>query len=117
MNFSFALRHCFPTIEMDLAFDVPSPGVTVLFGPSGSGKSTIINAAAGLLRPDSCRIAIGEKILVDTRSGLWLAPEHRQVGLVFQDSRLFPHMSVRTNLCFGMRRVARGSVRFDDIVD
>jgi molybdate transport system ATP-binding protein len=69
------------------------------------------------LRPDSCRIAIGEKILVDTRSGLWLAPEHRQVGLVFQDSRLFPHMSVRTNLCFGMRRVARGSVRFDDIVD
>jgi molybdate transport system ATP-binding protein len=117
MSFSVALRHRFPSIQMDIAFEVPSPGVTVLFGPSGSGKSTIINAAAGLLRPDTCRIEVDGKVLADTRSGVWLPPERRRAGLVFQDSRLFPHMSVATNLRFGMRRVAPGAIGFDEIVD
>jgi molybdate transport system ATP-binding protein len=117
MSFSVALRHRFPSIEMDIAFDVPSPGVTVLFGPSGSGKSTIINAAAGLLKPDTCRIEIDGTVLADTRAGIWLPPEKRRAGLVFQDSRLFPHMSVATNLRFGMRRVASDAIRFDEIVD
>ena len=117
MTFSVALRHRFPSIQMDVAFEVPSPGVTALFGPSGSGKSTIINAAAGLLRPDNCRISVDGTVLADTRSGVWLAPERRRVGLVFQDSRLFPHMSVATNLRFGMRRVAPGAIRFDEVVE
>lgn len=117
MSFAVALQHRFPSIQMDIAFEVASPGVTALFGPSGSGKSTIINATAGLLRPDSCRIAVDGTMLADTRSGVWLAPERRRVGLVFQDSRLFPHMSVATNLRFGMRRVAPGAVRFDEIVE
>jgi molybdate transport system ATP-binding protein len=117
MSFSVALRHRFPSIQMDIAFEVPSPGVTVIFGPSGSGKSTIINAAAGLLRPDTCRIEVDGKVLADTRSGIWLPPERRRAGLVFQDSRLFPHMSVATNLRFGMRRVAKGAIGFDEIVD
>jgi molybdate transport system ATP-binding protein len=117
MSLSISLSHCFPSVRMDIAFEVPSPGVTVLFGPSGSGKSTIINAAAGLLRPDVCRIEIDGTVLADTRSGVWLPPERRRVGLVFQDSRLFPHMSVGTNLRFGMRRVGPGAVRFDEIVD
>jgi molybdate transport system ATP-binding protein len=117
MSFSVSLHHRFPSIHMDIAFEVPSPGVTVLFGPSGSGKSTIINAAAGLLRPETCRIAVNGTVLADTRSGVWLPPERRRVGLVFQDSRLFPHMSVATNLRFGMRRVAPGAIHFDDIVD
>ena len=117
MTFSVALRHRFPSIQMDVAFEVPSPGVTALFGPSGSGKSTIINAAAGLLRPDTCRISVDGTVLADTRSGVWLAPERRRVGLVFQDSRLFPHMSVATNLRFGMRRVAPGAIRFDEVVE
>ncbi|WP_428490481.1 molybdenum ABC transporter ATP-binding protein [Rhodopila sp.] len=117
MTFSVALRHRFPLIQIDVGFEVPSPGVTALFGPSGSGKSTIINAAAGLLRPDACRVAVDGTVLADTRSGVWLAPERRRVGLVFQDSRLFPHMSVKTNLRFGMRRVAPGAVRFDEVVE
>ncbi len=117
MSFSVAVRHRFPAMHMDIAFDVCSPGVTVLFGPSGSGKSTIVNAAAGLLRPDACRIEIDGKLLADTRAGVWLPPEQRRCGLVFQDSRLFPHMSVATNLRFGMRRVAPGAIHFDDIVD
>ena len=100
-----------------MAFEVPSPGVTVLFGPSGAGKSTIILAAAGLLRPDECRIEVDGQVLADTATGLWLPPERRRAGLVFQDARLFPHMSVATNLRFGMRRAPPGTIRFDDVVD
>jgi molybdate transport system ATP-binding protein len=117
MSFSVELRHRFPSIQMDVTFEVPSPGVTVLFGPSGSGKSTVINAAAGLLRPDACRIEVDGQVFADTRSGIWLPPERRRAGLVFQDSRLFPHMSVATNLRFGLRRVGPGAIGFDDIVD
>ncbi|HVZ10210.1 molybdenum ABC transporter ATP-binding protein [Rhodopila sp.] len=117
MTLAIALRHQFPTTAVDMAFEVPSPGVTVLFGPSGSGKSTVINAAAGLLRPDRCRIAVDDQVLADTDAGIWLPPEKRHVGLVFQDSRLFPHMSVETNLRFGLRRSGGGPIPFDSVID
>jgi molybdate transport system ATP-binding protein len=117
MSLSIAINHRFPSIQIDIAFEVPSPGVTALFGPSGSGKSTIVNVAAGLLRPDTCRVEVDGTVLADTNSATWLTPERRRVGLVFQDARLFPHMSVATNLRFGLRRVAPGAVRFDEIVD
>jgi molybdate transport system ATP-binding protein len=117
VKLSVALRHRFPAIAIAIEFSVESPGITVLFGPSGSGKSTVIAAAAGLLRPDKCRIALGEEVLADTGAGIWLPPERRRVGLVFQDSRLFPHMSVRNNLVFGMRRTAERQIGFDDIVE
>ena len=116
MSLSVLLRHRFLSIQMNIVFEVDSPGVAVLFGPSGSGKSTIINAAAGLLRPDICRIEVDGRMLADTRDGIWLPPEKRRVGLVFQDSRLFPHMSVTTNLRFGMNRAAPGGIRFDDVI-
>ncbi len=117
MSLAFRLRHRFPATQMDMAFEVPTPGVTALFGPSGSGKSTIIAVAAGLLRPDACRIAVDGLVLADTDYGVWLPPERRRVGLVFQDAKLFPHMSVVTNLRFGMRRAAAGAVRFDEVVE
>ena len=56
-------------------------------------------------------------MLADSRAGVWLPTERRRVGLVFQDSRLFPHMSVATNLRFGMRRVAPGPIGFDEVVE
>jgi molybdate transport system ATP-binding protein len=117
MSLSVLLRHDFPSARMDMAFEVASPGVTVLFGPSGAGKSTIILAAAGLLRPDVCRIEVDGNVMADTATGKWLPPERRRVGLVFQDARLFPHMSVATNLRFGMRRAPPGRVTFDEVVD
>ena len=117
MSLSVLLRHRFPSVRMDIDFEVPTPGVTVLFGPSGSGKSTIISAAAGLLRPDECRIAVDGQVLADTASGIWLPPERRRMGLVFQDARLFPHMSVATNLRFGLRRAVEGRVQFGEVVD
>jgi molybdate transport system ATP-binding protein len=116
MSFSVLLRHRFPDARIDAAFEVPTPGVTALFGPSGAGKSTIINAVAGLLRPDLGRIALDGEVLADTASGVWLAPEKRRMGLVFQDARLFPHMSVATNLRFGLRRAEAGRIAFDEVV-
>lgn len=117
MSLSVVVRHRFPSVRMNLAFEVPTPGVTVLFGPSGSGKSTIINAAAGLSRPDECRVVIDGQVLSDTASGSWLPPERRRMGLVFQDARLFPHMTVATNLRFGLRRAPAGPIGFDDVVE
>ena len=75
--------------------------VTALFGRSGCGKSTVLNLVAGLLRPDRGRIAIGERVLFDSASGIDLAPEKRRVGYVFQDGLLLPHLSVRRNLVYG----------------
>lgn len=117
MSLSVDLRHHFPAIDIAIAFSVPSPGITVLFGPSGSGKSTVIAAAAGLLAADGCRIVIDGAVLADTQSGIWLPPERRRVGLVFQDSRLFPHMSVSNNLRFGMRRTVERQIGFDEVVE
>jgi molybdate transport system ATP-binding protein len=117
MSLAIRLRHAFPSIRMDIAFETPTPGVTVLFGPSGAGKSTVISAAAGLLRPDECRVVVDGQVLADTAANIWLPPERRRVGLVFQDARLFPHMSVATNLRFGLRRAAPGTVQFDEVVE
>jgi molybdate transport system ATP-binding protein len=117
MTLSVRLRHDFPSVRIDVAFDVPSPGITVLFGPSGAGKSTVILAAAGLLRPDTCRIDVDGQVMADTETNLWLPPERRRAGLVFQDAKLFPHMSVATNLRFGLRRAPPGSVAFDEVVE
>lgn len=116
MTLSVRLRHAFPSIALDVAFDAPTPGVTALFGPSGAGKSTIIAAAAGLFRPDDCRISVDDRVLVDTAAGIWLPPERRRIGLVFQDARLFPHMSVASNLRYGMRRAEPGPIRFEEVV-
>lgn len=110
------LRHRFPAVTIDVAFDVAAPGLTALFGPSGAGKSTIVGAVAGLLRPDRCRIVLDGAVFADTSAGVWVPPESRRAGLVFQDTRLFPHMSVETNLRYGLRRAPPGPIGFPDIV-
>jgi molybdate transport system ATP-binding protein len=85
---------------LDAAFTA-GPGLTALFGRSGSGKTTLIDLIAGLARPDRGRIVADATTLVDTGTGLFLPPHRRRVGVVFQDARLFPHLSVRTNLAYG----------------
>jgi len=79
----------------------PKPGITALFGPSGVGKTTVLDAVAGLVRPDSGHVRIGDTVLFDAEHGTDLAPERRGCGYVFQDGRLFPHMSVQANLLYG----------------
>ncbi|WP_410219279.1 molybdenum ABC transporter ATP-binding protein [Paracoccus sp. (in: a-proteobacteria)] len=106
MSLSVRLRHRFAAFALDVDFDALA-GVTALFGPSGAGKTTLINAVAGLLRPAKGRIEAGGAVLFDDRAGIDLPPHRRGVGYVFQDARLFPHLTVRQNLLFG-RRFARG---------
>lgn len=88
-----------------LALDValPAQGTTAIFGVSGAGKTSLINAISGLTRPQQGRIALNGRLLSDSESKLFLAPEKRRIGYVFQDARLFPHYKVRGNLCYGMK--------------
>lgn len=95
-----SVRHSFGGFSLDAAFHAP-PGVTVLFGRSGSGKTTIVNAVAGLLMPDAGRIASGDWTLLDTERGVRLKPYHRRIGYIFQEGRLFPHLTVQQNLAYG----------------
>ncbi len=114
---TISLRHRYPGVEIDIAFVAPTPGTTVLFGPSGSGKSTVISAVSGLLRVDRGHVSLDGEVLLDTGHGVWVEPELRRIGLVFQDARLFPHMNVDANLRYGLRRAPAGPIRFDDVVD
>ncbi|MEV8466829.1 molybdenum ABC transporter ATP-binding protein [Fluviibacterium sp. DFM31] len=107
MSVSVALSHALPGFALNVGFEAPD-GVTALFGRSGSGKTSVVNAMAGLLRPDRGRISVGGEVLCDTDSGLWLPPYRRRVGYVFQDARLFPHLNVRDNLEYGQRFSRRG---------
>ena len=103
----------------ELRADFAAPeGITVLFGPSGSGKTTLINAVAGLVTPDSGRIALGERVLFDAAKRKNLPAHKRGVGYVFQDARLFPHLSVEGNLNYGRRLAANppSAAAFDRIV-
>ena len=117
MSLEVRLHHDFAAARIEVEFAAPGQGVTALFGPSGSGKSTVIAAVAGLLRPQQCRIEAGGVLLADIEAGIWTPPERRHIGMVFQDARLFPHMTVATNLRFGMRRTAERRIGFDEVVD
>ncbi|MGQ3676348.1 molybdenum ABC transporter ATP-binding protein [Xanthobacter sp. TB0139] len=97
---------------------VPGSGITALFGRSGSGKTTIIQSVAGTVQPDHGRIQVGEEVFLDAARGINLPIEKRRVGYVFQDSRLFPHMSVNSNLRYGLRRArGRAFISFDTVVE
>jgi molybdate transport system ATP-binding protein len=82
--------------------------LTALFGRSGSGKTTLVNAIAGLIRPSQGRIAVDGATLLDTETGLFVPKHRRRIGYVFQEGRLFPHLSVRRNLLFGRWFAGRG---------
>jgi molybdate transport system ATP-binding protein len=76
-------------------------GATALFGPSGAGKSTLVNLIAGLIAPDRGRIALDETVLFDGAARIDVPPHRRRIGCVFQEGRLFPHLTVRRNLDYG----------------
>ncbi|WP_323785701.1 molybdenum ABC transporter ATP-binding protein [Thalassovita sp.] len=100
MSLSISIQHRFEGFTLDTSFEAPA-GVTALFGSSGSGKTTLVNAVAGLLRTDQARVQIGERVLCDSAKGLFLPPHKRRIGYVFQEGRLFPHLTVRHNLRYG----------------
>lgn len=89
--------------SLDASFRIP-PGITALFGRSGAGKSTVLQMIAGLTKPDAGRIVVDGETLFDSASQIDIPPHARRIGYVFQDSRLFPHLSVKQNLVYGQRR-------------
>ena len=115
-----SLRHRFPGgAALELDFAAPLPGVVALFGPSGSGKSSVAHCIAGFLRADRSLVRIGDVVLSDDR--VWVRPERRRIGMVFQEARLFPHLTVAANLRYGSRRApettsSRGAPDFDELV-
>lgn len=100
MTLEVTLAHRQGDFDLEVQFQTP-PGVTVFFGPSGSGKTTLVNAIAGLLRPQRGRVVADGWVLVDTGAKHFLPPHRRRLGYVFQEGRLFPHLSVRQNLAYG----------------
>ena len=104
-----AIRKKLGAFALDVAF-TSSAGVTALFGRSGAGKSTIVKAIAGLVRPEAGTIRIGDTVFFDAKGRIDVPAERRRVGVVFQDGRLFPHLTVRRNLIYGFAR-SRGEKR------
>lgn len=118
MTLSVQISQTFEGFDLDVAFDAPE-GLTVLFGASGSGKTSIVNAVAGLSRPDRACISAQGRVLVDSEKGVSLPAHQREIGYIFQEGRLFPHLTVQKNLLYG-RRLARGrtdEISFDRVVD
>jgi ABC-type sulfate/molybdate transport systems ATPase subunit len=92
------------SFDLDLTLEVGS--TVALVGPSGSGKTTALRAAAGLVRPQSGRVAVDDETWFDAKLGVDLAPDRRRVGLVFQEYALFPHMTVRANIEYARKQGA-----------
>lgn len=94
------VQHAFPDFALDVAFEAPM-GVTALFGRSGAGKTSIVRCVAGVLKADRATVRVGGTTLEDATTRIPVP--QRRIGYVFQEPRLFPHMSVRANLRYGMR--------------
>jgi len=90
-----------PEFTLDVAWSA-GDGVAVLFGPSGAGKTLTLQCLAGLIRPDTGRIVVDDRVLFDSATGVDLRPQHRRVGYVFQGYALFPHLTVGQNVAFGL---------------
>jgi molybdate transport system ATP-binding protein len=109
------LHHKQGAFTLDASF-ASTAEVTALSGPSGSGKSTILNSIAGLIRPDKGRVVVSGRVLTDTERRIFVPRHKRRIGYVFQDSRLFPHLSVERNLGYG-RWLAGGKTPVEPVVE
>jgi molybdate transport system ATP-binding protein len=105
-----------PDFTLEMGFSVGRE-IVVLFGPSGAGKTMLLRLIAGLERPERGEIRLGERVLVSTRSRVWVPPQGRRAGFVFHDWALFPHLDVRRNLLYGARRGAASEPRMKRLVE
>ena len=118
MNLSINLqKRLSASFALDLKFSIPE-GITMLFGASGSGKTTLLRCMAGLLRPDSGEIAIGGKMLFDSKANVDIPVRERRIGFLFQNLALFPHLSVMKNIEYGLNGLSRTDAqqRIDNIL-
>lgn len=102
------------SLRLEVNTQLPTESITAIFGLSGAGKTSLINVIGGLTKPDSGRIVLNNRVLVDIEKNIFLPPEKRKIGYVFQDARLFPHYTVRGNLLYGMSPTMK--VQFDKII-
>jgi molybdate transport system ATP-binding protein len=118
VSLDVSITHRLGTFSLDAGFRSEG-GLTALFGPSGSGKTTVVNVIAGLVRPDRARIEVDGNVLVDTSRNVFVPPHRRHLGYVFQEPRLFPHLTVGQNLLYGrwFRKSAERRTAFDQVVD
>jgi len=100
------------TLPLEAHLDIPSQGVTALFGLSGSGKSSLINLVSGLITPDEGVIALNERELFNSAEKICVPIEKRNIGYVFQDARLFPHYTVNGNLRYGMKNTSKDEFNY-----
>lgn len=102
-----------PNFELNVSFKCRAGNLAAIVGPSGSGKTTLVRIISGLVKPDSGRITFGDKVWVDTEKKIFLPPQKRGLGLVFQDYTLFPHMNVRKNVAFA----AKNDEKVDELME
>ena len=103
-------------LELNLQF---GSGLTALVGPSGSGKTTLLNIIAGIVRPDRGVVQLNGRVLNDSAAGISVPSHQRRIGYVFQEPRLFPHLTVRQNLLYGrwFRKHVPGGMELDEIIE
>lgn len=113
----FALQ--LPGFALDAGFDMPALGASAIFGPSGAGKSTLLRCIAGLERSPSGYLRLGDELLQDESAGIFIPPYERRFAVVFQEPRLFTHLSVQGNLEFAYKRVATGerTIEWQQVVE
>ncbi len=116
IQFDFSVRRNSFHMQVKVETDAR---VTGLFGRSGSGKTTVLEAVAGILRPERGSVRLAGRVDYDGALRIDLPPEQRPVAMVFQENRLFPHLDVKENLLFGQRRLppARRHIGFDEVAD
>jgi len=105
-------------LALEYRFACETRGIIAVFGRSGAGKTSLVRMLAGLLRPDTGRIAVAGRTLFDASGGTEVPPERRRLGYVFQEDRLFPHLSVHGNLSYGLKRAPKAERRIglDEVV-
>lgn len=120
MNRLIARFHiAYLNFELDVELNVPATGILALFGPSGSGKTTLIRCLAGLERAPNGFLCLGDAVWQDESDNLYVPISRRPIGYVFQDTRLFPHLNVRSNLTYGYNRtpVYQRRVSVEQVID
>ena len=100
------------TLPLEAHLDIPSQGVTALFGLSGSGKSSLINLVSGLINPDEGVISLNDRELFNSAENVCVPINQRNIGYVFQDARLFPHYTVNGNLRYGMKNTSKDEFNY-----
>ena len=100
MRLAIDVRHRLERLELRVCEEI-GDGLTALLGPSGAGKTSLLNVVAGLIDPDQGTVTLDQETLTDKSRGIVVPPHQRRIGYVFQESRLFPHLTVKQNLGFG----------------